>query len=238
VSSAGRHYGGKSQADRREARRERFLAAGLALIGGDGLSAATVRGICAQAGLTPRYFYEEFGSIDEVARQLFDREFDAGLTRVGLAVAAAGEGTDERVLAAVRAVFELFAEDPNRVALLLTESTGSGVLARRRQERMEDVIAVVAGFGRTTYGGPTPPPQDAAAAERADRAVRIAATFVAGGLTQAVDAWFRGAVPGERDALERDLAAQIVAVGDAAFAGLTRSVEPAVDGDPSLGSGD
>lgn len=230
MSSAGRHYAGKSQADRREARRERFLAAGLELIGGDGgLGAATVRGICAHAGLTPRYFYEEFGSVDELARQLFDREFDAGLTLVGTAVAGAGEETPQRVLAAVSAVFELFADDPNRVALLLTESTGSGVLARRRQERMEDVIAVVAGFGRTTYGGPTPPPPGDAAAERADRAVRVAATFVAGGLTQAVDAWFRGLIPGERAALERDLAAQIVAVGDAAFAGLARGEDAAND---------
>lgn len=227
MSSAGRQYGGKSQADRREARRERFLSAGLALIGGEGLGAATVRGICAQAGLTPRYFYEEFGSVDELARQLFDREFDAGLARVGMAVASAGEDTAERVHAAVRAVFELFTEDPHRVALLLTESTGSGVLARRRQERMEDVIAVVAGFGRSTYGGPTPPAPGDAAADRADRAVRIAATFVTGGLTQAVDAWFRGAVPGERAALERDLADQIVAVGDAAFAGLTQAGDAA-----------
>lgn len=185
-----------------------------------------MRGVCARAGLTPRYFYEEFGTVDELARHLFDREFDLGLARVGAAVAGAGEGTQLRVRAAVAAVLDLFVEEPHRVALLLTEATGTGALAIRHGERMEDVIAVIASFGRTTYGDAKSPPSDDAALAAADRAVRIAATFVAGGLTQAVDAWFRGALPGTRDALERDLAAQIAAVGDAAFAGLAAEREP------------
>lgn len=222
MSSAGRQYAGKSQADRREERRGQLLAAGLSLIGEQGLAAATVRGLCAKAGLTPRYFYEEFGTVEELARHLFDREFDLGLARVGVAVGEAADDTQLRVRAAVAAVLDLFTEDPHRVALLLTEATGAGVLAVRRRERMEDVIAVIASFGRTTYGDAASPPPDAAVLAAADRAVRIAATFVAGGLTQAVDAWFQGALPGTRDALERDLAAQIVAVGDAAFAGLAR----------------
>ncbi len=222
MSSAGRRYAGRSQADRREERRAQLLAAGLLLIGELGLAAVTVRGICAKAGLTPRYFYEEFGTLDELARHLFDREFDRGLAQVGVAVAQAGAETEVRVRAAVEAVFDLLAEDPHRAALLLTEATGAGILAERRRERMEEVVAVVAGFGRATYGGEAPPPADAPAAAAADRAVRIAATFVAGGLTQVIDAWFQGGLPGSRRALERDLAAQIVAVGDAAFAGLRR----------------
>lgn len=220
MSSAGRQYAGKSQADRREGRRAQLLAAGLSLVGEQGLAAVTVRGVCSRAGLTPRYFYEEFGTVDELARHLFDREFDLGLARVGAAVGGAGDDTQLRVRAAVAAVLDLFTEEPHRVALLLTEATGTGALAVRRGERMEDVIAVIASFGRTTYGDAEAPPSGDAALAAADRAVRIAATFVAGGLTQAVDAWFRGALPGTRDALERDLAAQIVAVGDAAFAGL------------------
>lgn len=220
VSAAGRPYAGKSQADRREERRAQLLAAGLRLIGEQGLAAVTVRGICTKAGLTPRYFYEEFGTVEELARRLFDREFDLGLARVGVAVAAAGEDTTTRVRAAVGAVLDLFTEEPHRIALLLTEATGAGALAERRRQRMDDVIAVLAAFGRSTYGGDAPPAAPAAVAA-ADRAVRVAATFVAGGLTQAVDAWFAGAMPGTREALERDLTAQIVAVGDAAFASLT-----------------
>ncbi len=82
-------------------------------------------------------------------------------------------------------------EVPARAALLLTEATGAGVLAVRRAERMEDVIAVVAAFGRATYAS-----DDANADPRAvvegDRVLRVAATFVAGGLAQTIDAWLRG----------------------------------------------
>ncbi|MBO9533302.1 MAG: TetR family transcriptional regulator [Solirubrobacteraceae bacterium] len=219
MASAGRTYGGKSSDDRRAERRERLLAAGLELLGDEGLAAFTVRGVCARAGLTPRYFYEEFGTADELARQLFDREFDLALQRVGIAVAGAGEDTLVRVDAAVGAVLDVMTEVPARAAVLLTEASGAGVLAARRAERMEDVIGVVAGFGRATYASGDPR-TDAAAVDEGDRALRVAATFVAGGLAQTIDAWLRGRAPGSRDALQRDLAAEIVAVGDAAFARL------------------
>jgi AcrR family transcriptional regulator len=221
MDAAGRQYGGKSHADRRAERRDQLLSAAFALIGDGGIAAVRVRSVCAAAGLTPRYFYEEFGTVDELARELFDREFGVGLMRVGEAVLAAGAQPNDRVDAAVGAVLDLFAEEPRRVALLLTEATGTGVLAARREERMTDAVAVLASFGRSTYGDGVEPP-DAAAQAEADRAVAVAATFVAGGLTFAIESWCRGTMPGTRAALQRDLAAQIVAVGDAAFAELQR----------------
>lgn len=238
MTSGGRIYGGRSPEDRREARRARLLAAGLELIGEAGLAGVSVRGICGRAGLTPRYFYDEFGSVDEVARQLFDREFDAGLARVGAAVAAldasgagggAGDGGDPRraagvsvnelrVRAAVDAVLAFLSESPHRSALLLTQASGGGLLAQRRQERMDDIISLVTAFARSTYGTGDPPPPEVA--EESDRALRSAATFVAGGLAQTVDAWIHGQITGPRELLRDDLAAQILAVGDTANARL------------------
>jgi AcrR family transcriptional regulator len=78
----GRAYGGLSTAQRVAARRARFIDAGMDLFGTQGFRGATVRGICAAAGLTDRYFYESFASLEvllgEVYRSL-TRDFAARL---------------------------------------------------------------------------------------------------------------------------------------------------------------
>ncbi len=208
------------------------MGGGLALIGREGVGALSVRGVCAEAGITPRYFYEEFGSTEELARQLFDREFDASIARVGAAVASAGPGSAERVAAAVGALLDFVTEVPDRAALLLTEASGAGVLSQRRQERMEDLVVIVGEFGRTTYATGPGPSTPAGQAE-AERALRSAAAFVAGGLSHTIDEWLRGRLVGSREVVEQDLAAQIVAVGDTTFALLgvaLQRVEPAAPG--------
>ena len=50
----GRAYGGLAPEDRAAARRARFIEAGIELFGTQGFRAATVRGVCAAAGLTDR----------------------------------------------------------------------------------------------------------------------------------------------------------------------------------------
>lgn len=225
MPEAGRPYGGRSPEDRREERRQRLMAAALELIGLGGIAALSVRGVSSRADVGPRYFYEEFGSTDELARQLFDREFDAGITRVAVAVTQAGADAEilARVSAAVGAVLDFVTEVPDRAALLLVEATGTGVLAQRRQERMDDVVGVVSAYGRSTYG--TDRGDLSPAAEREVQAsARSAAAFVAGGLAQTIDAWLAGQLERTREVLQAELAAQIVAVGDASFAQLERTL--------------
>ncbi len=55
-----RRYGGKTTTERRAERRERLLDAGLALFGTQGFATVTIEALCAEAGLNPRYFYEQF----------------------------------------------------------------------------------------------------------------------------------------------------------------------------------
>ncbi|HSS25484.1 MAG TPA: TetR/AcrR family transcriptional regulator, partial [Mycobacterium sp.] len=58
--SSVRPYRGVEAAARLAARRNRLLAAGLDLLGAEqeDIPALTVRGVCRQAGLATRYFYE------------------------------------------------------------------------------------------------------------------------------------------------------------------------------------
>ena len=62
----GRPYGGLGPDERAARRREAFLDAGLELFGTNGYQATTVRALCQQAGVTDRYFYEAFGSAEDL----------------------------------------------------------------------------------------------------------------------------------------------------------------------------
>lgn len=58
--------------DRQALRRDQLIAAGVALLGGEGGPALTVRAVCREAGLTERYFYESFGDRDDFVRAVYD----------------------------------------------------------------------------------------------------------------------------------------------------------------------
>jgi len=89
TTASARPYGGLAMEERVAARRARFIEAGIELFGTQGFRGATVRGICAAAGLTDRYFYESFASLealladvygtvkDGFARRLMDESFGA-----------------------------------------------------------------------------------------------------------------------------------------------------------------
>ena len=68
-----RPYRGVEAPERLAARRRRFLEAGLELLGGaTDPGELTVRAICADAGLTARYFYESFTDKDQFVGAVFD----------------------------------------------------------------------------------------------------------------------------------------------------------------------
>ncbi|HEY4795002.1 MAG TPA: TetR family transcriptional regulator, partial [Mycobacterium sp.] len=70
--TSARPYGGVDAADRLATRRARLLEAGLDLLGGDVAADLTVRGVCRQAGVAARYFYESFADKDEFVGAVFD----------------------------------------------------------------------------------------------------------------------------------------------------------------------
>jgi len=72
----GRTYGGLSPAERTERRREALLEAGLEIFGTAGFRTATVRGVCAEAGVATRYFYESFDSMEALLGAVFERCLD------------------------------------------------------------------------------------------------------------------------------------------------------------------
>jgi AcrR family transcriptional regulator len=127
-SSSGvtRPWRGISAGDRRAERRQRLLDAGLELFGTRGVAATGIGDICEQAGLTKRYFYESFATIDELAEAVFEQITDRISERVIPGIVA-GRGSDPRP--ALTAWVEAVVGDPRVVRILAVEGR-SGRLER------------------------------------------------------------------------------------------------------------
>lgn len=81
----GRVYNGLTAGARAARRRAQLIEAGLQVFGTVGFRGATVRGVCAQAGLTDRYFYESFEGMEDLLLAVYAdciAEFQAALEPV------------------------------------------------------------------------------------------------------------------------------------------------------------
>src|SRR5882762_4628969 len=133
-----RPYGGVSAEDRRAGRRQRLLDAGLELFGTQGIAATTIADVCEEAGLTKRYFYESFATIDDLAGAVFGDVTDRLVEQVEPAVAA-GEGIDPRP--ALTVYLGAVLGDP-RLARLLGVESRTPVLADRQAAFGSGAVAV------------------------------------------------------------------------------------------------
>jgi AcrR family transcriptional regulator len=176
---ATRDYGGLSASERMAERRRRLLEAGRDIWGRSGITDVSVRGVCAEAGLGPRYFYEQFPDRDAlllaVADQLRDELFSVLLQR-GL-----GEpgGVEAKLRAALKALLDMIADDPVVHRIFTDILTGTDVLAERRRQALDTVTNLVLEHGPALLDFEPPTPDE----------MRRGATFIVGGVTQVVDSW-------------------------------------------------
>jgi AcrR family transcriptional regulator len=125
-----RPYRGVSATDRRAQRRRRLIDAGLELFGTRGVAAVGIVDVCAEAGLTKRYFYENFASIDALADAVFEHVTGNLVAAVAPAIEA-GAGRDPRP--ALTVYTRALLGDPRVVRLLAVESQ-AGPLRKYRDE--------------------------------------------------------------------------------------------------------
>jgi AcrR family transcriptional regulator len=205
-------YGGLAAVDRRSARRERLIAAGLELLGTEGWQATTVRAVCTRAKLTPRYFYESFSDLDGLLLAVFDQLAGEAAHTVLEAVEQAPENALEKAHAAIAAFVELVTDDPRRARILFVEALGSEALTRRRFDTVRVFADLVAAQGRRFYG-----------LERSDDPlIDATALMVVGGLAETLLAWLDGTLLVTREQLITDCTELFVATGEGAVA-LARS---------------
>lgn len=119
----GRAYGGRSAEQRRAARREKFIQAGLEVFGRQGYRAGTVRVLCKKAGLTDRYFYESFASTEDLLKAVYEQQSRMLYQRLMGAVAVDSGAFEQRIRAGVAAFFDVM-RNPLTARVILVEVLG------------------------------------------------------------------------------------------------------------------
>lgn len=120
---AGRLYAGQTPEARVTERRRAFLDAARQLIGTKGYDAATVRAVCAEAGLTDRYFYESFDDTEALLRAVYSEISDELRAAITGAIAGAGADIEDKLDAGLKAYVEML-RDPVVARILLLEVLG------------------------------------------------------------------------------------------------------------------
>jgi AcrR family transcriptional regulator len=129
-----RTYRGIAPAQRRAERRERLLAAGLELFGTIGYARTSVRAVSAAASLNSRYFYESFGSREDLLYSVYQRIVGDIFTRASEAVAQQ-DTIEEKARAGLRAGWTAVTEDRRKARIVALEVVGvSERIERLRRE--------------------------------------------------------------------------------------------------------
>jgi AcrR family transcriptional regulator len=197
-----RRWTGLPAADRRLERRTLLLDAALDLLGSEGFEAMTVRSVLERARLNPRYFYESFSDLDQLAVAVYDRVVDDLGKVVWAALGAAGDEPGDQVRAVVRGTVEFVDEDRRRGRILYVEGLGNEALNRRRVETGRTVVAFVSDFsGERRRAGAV------------DEVGQVGASILVGGFSQLLVDWLAGRVQTSREQLIEDATVVFVALG-------------------------
>jgi AcrR family transcriptional regulator len=183
-----RPYRGVEAPERLAQRRQRFLDAGLDLLGSaeQELAELTVRAICGRAGVTVRYFYECFTDKDDFVAAVFDWVINGIATTTQAAAAAAPPRNQTR--AVMSDIVRTISEDPRIGRLLFSAQLSNAVVVRKRAESGA-LFAMLSGAHAS-----------AALQQSENERIKAAAQFVVGGVGQTISAWLAGRValePGE-----------------------------------------
>ncbi|TYB56209.1 TetR/AcrR family transcriptional regulator [Nonomuraea sp. PA05] len=201
-----RPYRGEPAEQRRARRRAALLEAGLDVLGTGGWAAATVRGVCARAGLNDRYFHESFTDLDALLLAVVD---DQAAQATGLITAVAAKAPRRlrpRAAAVVSAIVDFLAADQRRARVLAYEFPASALLQERRRQIIETLAGIYIEQARELL--------DEVPLSETD--LRMTALTVVSGLWELLSAWLRGDVDTGRDHLVDYVVALLLSTTDLA----------------------
>ena len=199
-----RPYGGVDAADRLARRRRRLLEAGLELLGVDiDPAEVTVRGICQEAGLATRYFYEGFSDKDQFIAAVFDWVIAEMAATTQAAVAAAP--AERQTRAGMANIVRTIGADPRVGRLMFGAQVSNTTVIRKRQES-EALFVMLAGQHVETL-----------TRRPGNERIKAFAYFVVGGVTQTISAWLAGDITLGADELVDQLSAIVDAFGESSL---------------------
>lgn len=154
-------YRGEAGAARHARRREQLLDAGLEMFGTAGFAASSVKAVCAQAGLTERYFYESFRDREDLLFAVYERVVAEVLVAAVAAVEAAVPTVQARTRAGLTAFLGILTEDERKARVQSLEVVGvSERLEIRRRQTIHAFAAFMAAEAATLHHADAPPVLD------------------------------------------------------------------------------
>ncbi|MFH5207505.1 TetR/AcrR family transcriptional regulator [Antrihabitans spumae] len=201
-----RPFRGVSAQDRVAQRRADLIEAAFDVVGDGGLAKLTMTAVCERAGLTQRYFYEQFDNRDDLVNALFDEVFEQYFGRAR--VAAEGQPPDLhlRARAAMEVFVDFFATDP-RKARVFAESVATESAAKHKAESVRRFAEYAADQAFSLLG---------ALDDRGHTRVKIATSIIVGGLTDTAAQWLAGSIDLPRDEFIDEIALLFVVAIEAA----------------------
>ena len=119
-SGTERRWGAKTAEERRSIRRSSLMRAAIATYGDTGFRNASVKSVCAAAGLTERYFYESFSGSEDLLQACF-REVTFDLLAKVRAAALRSGTPEERVRAGLHVYYGELRDEPASARVFLIE---------------------------------------------------------------------------------------------------------------------
>jgi AcrR family transcriptional regulator len=132
-----RPFRGVSAPERLQNRRQRLVEAAFDLAGTRGAASLGVGEVCAAAGLTKRYFYESFESIDQLGAAVVDHAIEVMVELTEPFQPGTASGS---VGAAIKAFIDALLDDGRLARILITE-TQAGNLSGFRGRIVEVAVA-------------------------------------------------------------------------------------------------
>ncbi|AXB43363.1 TetR/AcrR family transcriptional regulator [Amycolatopsis albispora] len=205
-SGVHRPWRGVAAEERQARRRAQLLDACFAIMGTQGVAAVTMRGVCREAKLTERYFYESFRSREELLTAVLETVARQARDVLVEALEQSSSDSPGLVRRAVAAFTEFVTADPRRGRVLFVESLAAPELASRGTELVEEFTATIALALRSP----------ALAGEDADeRDVELNARAVFGALAWLYQGWLNQRVPVDRDRFVRHAVSVIEQIAQA-----------------------
>lgn len=115
-------YAGKAASARQAERREKLLAAGIKLIGSQGFAATSIDAVCAEAGLTKRYFYESFSNSEALLVEAYRAVTREYLHSIMQATQPHLSDARRLVRAGLEQSFAYVAQNPDKARLIMIEA--------------------------------------------------------------------------------------------------------------------
>ncbi len=122
LKSKERQFKGLSLTERKQARREKLIEAGIEAYGSQGFFAVTVKDICNGAKLTERYFYESFKKSDELFQTIFLKLIDQLQHNVMQAIMQASTDPRKMIEAGLTALLTTLKDNPGMARIIYIDA--------------------------------------------------------------------------------------------------------------------